>query len=75
MYITYLLFVEQALSRMVTDKELAEGRLYPPLENIRDVSLQIAVQLAEHAYKTGELAGVKRGGRRGQVQPPALMYR
>ena len=39
---------------MVTDKELDEGRLYPPLKNIRDVSLQIAVQLADHAYKTGE---------------------
>ena len=47
----------QALARMVTDKELDEGRLYPPLKNIRDVSLQIAVQLAEHAYKTGKRRG------------------
>ncbi|XP_043223699.1 NADP-dependent malic enzyme-like isoform X1 [Amphibalanus amphitrite] len=44
----------EALAKMVTDQELDAGRLYPPLENIRDVSLQIAVQLAEHAYKTGE---------------------
>ncbi|XP_037080017.1 NADP-dependent malic enzyme-like isoform X3 [Pollicipes pollicipes] len=44
----------EALSRMVSDAELDAGRLYPPLNTIRDVSLQIAVQLAEHAYRTGE---------------------
>jgi len=44
----------EALAAMVSDAELAEGRLYPPLNTIRDVSLKIAVQLAKNAYKTGE---------------------
>ncbi|XP_037081887.1 NADP-dependent malic enzyme-like isoform X3 [Pollicipes pollicipes] len=43
----------EALSLMVSTEDLAQGRLYPPLSAIRDVSLKIAVQLAEHAYKTG----------------------
>lgn len=34
----------QTLAEQVTDKELAEGRLYPPLSNIREVSVQMAVK-------------------------------
>jgi len=43
----------ETLAGLVTAEELAEGRLYPPLASIQDVSLKIAVQLAEDAYKTG----------------------
>lgn len=44
----------QALASRVTDQDLAEGRLYPPLSTIRDCSTSIAAYIAEHAYATGE---------------------
>lgn len=43
----------QKLAEQVTDEDLAEGRLYPPLNKIQDVSLKIATGLAEYVYKTG----------------------
>ncbi|KAF3840161.1 hypothetical protein F7725_018878 [Dissostichus mawsoni] len=33
------------------EKDLAEGRLYPPLSSIREVSLKLAVKIIEYAYK------------------------
>lgn len=39
-------FSYQTLSEQLTDKELEEGRLYPPLSNIREVSLQMAVKVS-----------------------------
>ncbi|XP_041351782.1 NADP-dependent malic enzyme-like [Gigantopelta aegis] len=53
--ITEDVFLEAAetLSEMVTAKDLAEGRIYPPLSDIRRVSTSIAVKIAEFAYKTG----------------------
>lgn len=39
------LFVSQAIADMVTEEHLAEGRLYPPLSDIREVSFKIAVQV------------------------------
>ncbi|KAH3724936.1 hypothetical protein DPMN_050763 [Dreissena polymorpha] len=36
---------------MVTRKHLAEGRVYPPLADIREVSTNIAIHLAEFAYR------------------------
>lgn len=41
----------EALADLVTEKDLAEGRLYPPLCSIRDVSLKLAAKIMEHAYK------------------------
>lgn len=32
---------------MVTEENLAEGRLYPPLNSIREVSFKIAVKVGE----------------------------
>ena len=46
-------FSPQSLANLVTDEHLAEGRLYPPLSMIQDVSLAIAVNLAEYVYKEG----------------------
>lgn len=41
----------EALAEMVTVKDLAVGRLYPPLSEIRNCSVKIAKQIAEEAYK------------------------
>uniref|UniRef100_A0AAQ5ZQ96 Malic enzyme n=1 Tax=Amphiprion ocellaris TaxID=80972 RepID=A0AAQ5ZQ96_AMPOC len=41
----------EALAHLVTEKDLAEGRLYPPLSSIRDVSLKLAVKIMEYAYE------------------------
>ncbi|AWO97052.1 putative NADP-dependent malic enzyme [Scophthalmus maximus] len=41
----------ESLAHMVTDKDLAEGRLYPPLGSIRDASVTLAVKIVEYAYE------------------------
>lgn len=43
----------KALAAKVTDKELAEGRVYPALNRIREVSAGIAIAVAEVAYRQG----------------------
>jgi malate dehydrogenase (oxaloacetate-decarboxylating)(NADP+) len=43
----------KALAEQVTDKELNEGCLYPPLSKIRQVSAHIAVAVAKNAHSTG----------------------
>ncbi|XP_054638742.1 NADP-dependent malic enzyme isoform X2 [Dunckerocampus dactyliophorus] len=45
------LVVAEALAHLVTEKDLAEGRLYPPLSSIREVSLMLAVKIVEYAYE------------------------
>ena len=45
------------LADQVTESDLREGRIYPPLDRIRDVSLNIAVAVAKIAYEKG-LAGI-----------------
>lgn len=37
----------QAIADMVTEENLAEGRLYPPLSTIREVSFKIAVKVRD----------------------------
>ena len=46
----------RVLADEVTEADLAEGRVYPPLSRIRDVSCKIAAAVAEVAY-TSDLAG------------------
>ncbi|XP_061574195.1 NADP-dependent malic enzyme [Cololabis saira] len=41
----------EGLAELVTEKDLAEGRLYPPLSSIRDVSLKLAGRIMEYAYE------------------------
>ncbi|XP_029451378.1 NADP-dependent malic enzyme isoform X2 [Rhinatrema bivittatum] len=41
----------EIIAQEVSDKHLQEGRLYPPLNSIRDVSLKMAVKIVEYAYK------------------------
>jgi len=41
----------EALADMVSEEDLAVGRLYPPLSNIQEISVQIAKKVAEEAYE------------------------
>jgi len=34
----------------VTEADLAEGRIYPALKNIREVSIQVAIELVKYLY-------------------------
>jgi len=42
-----------ALAKQVTDEQLELGCVYPPLTKIREVSANIAAEVAENAYETG----------------------
>jgi malate dehydrogenase (oxaloacetate-decarboxylating)(NADP+) len=48
-----------SLAAQVSDADLAQGSLYPPLKDVREVSARIAVEVAEVAYRRG-LAGKRR---------------
>ena len=50
---TMFLRAAQKLSSLVTEKDLAIGRVYPALSQIREVSAHIATAVAEEAYATG----------------------
>jgi malate dehydrogenase (oxaloacetate-decarboxylating)(NADP+) len=43
----------RTLANCTTDADLAQGSLYPPLSDVRDVSARIAVDVAEVAYQEG----------------------
>ncbi|NXS97966.1 MAON protein, partial [Jacana jacana] len=47
------LITAESIAAEVTEQNLAEGRLYPPLHSIREVSLKIAVKIVDWAYKNG----------------------
>merc|ERR1712110_569440 len=47
------LFAAEGLSNLVTEEDLALGRMYPPLSKIKKVSTKIATKVAEEAYKEG----------------------
>jgi len=49
----------RALAKQVTQQDLAQGSLYPPLASVRDVSAHIAVSVAEVAFAQGH-AGIER---------------
>ncbi|MBC8127376.1 MAG: NAD-dependent malic enzyme [Gloeobacteraceae cyanobacterium ES-bin-144] len=52
------LVAARTLAEIVTLDDLALGRIYPPLTNIRDVSVKIAVAVAKEAIHSG-LAGLR----------------
>lgn len=41
----------QALADMVTEEDLEQGRVYPPLKGIRQVSEQLAARIVSYAYR------------------------
>ena len=43
----------EGLAEMVGESDLEVGRLYPPLKDLREISVKIAVKVAEEAYKQG----------------------
>ncbi|TPP61616.1 NADP-dependent malic enzyme mitochondrial [Fasciola gigantica] len=44
-------YAAQCLSEQVSEADLQAGRVFPPLNTIRQVSLKIAEHVAEHAYE------------------------
>ena len=46
----------QSLAAQVTEENFAEGRLYPPLTKIREVSWKIATDTVEYSYRRGMAA-------------------
>ncbi|KAL6077186.1 NAD-dependent malic enzyme [Balamuthia mandrillaris] len=42
-----------ALSNCVTEEELAQGRIYPKLDRIRDISARVAATVMEKAFEEG----------------------
>jgi hypothetical protein len=61
-----------ALAAQVTQQDLAQGSLYPPLAQVRDVSLQLAVAVAEVAFSQGH-AGIERPADLGRLRS-LVMY-
>ncbi len=51
----------RTLAGLVMEEDLAQGRIYPPLKKVREVSLAIATAIARIAYERG-LASVPRPG-------------
>lgn len=45
----------QELANLVSESDLKVGRLYPPLDDIKAVSMKIATKIVEDAYKNGKL--------------------
>lgn len=43
----------RSLADQVTREDMGKGSLYPPLQNIREVSLKIAAYVAEYAWDSG----------------------
>ncbi|MEJ1272798.1 hypothetical protein NN561_003653 [Cricetulus griseus] len=45
------LLTAENIAQEVSEQHLSQGRLYPPLSTIRDVSLRIAIKVLDYAYK------------------------
>lgn len=48
-----IVLILQALADQVRETDLDVGRLYPPLQSIKDISVKIARAIVEEAYNTG----------------------
>jgi malate dehydrogenase (oxaloacetate-decarboxylating)(NADP+) len=62
----------KALAAEVREDDLAVGRVYPPLSDVRRVSLAIACAVAEEAYAKGLADAPRPADLRGHVA--AMMY-
>ena len=52
-YFQVFLSAAEGLAELVTAADLEVGRLYPPLKDLREISVKIAVKVAQEAYKAG----------------------
>lgn len=52
----HFLIASNALADCVTAAHLAEGRVYPPLADVQEISVKIATAIAEHCYADGTAA-------------------
>lgn len=48
------LIAARELADSVDESDLEQGSLYPPLEKVREVSLQIAIGITRFAYNKGK---------------------
>jgi malate dehydrogenase (oxaloacetate-decarboxylating)(NADP+) len=54
-----LLVADEAVAEQVTNENFENGLIYPRVEDILKVSVNVAVKIAEYIFKNG-LAGVER---------------
>lgn len=54
-----LLIASEAVAEQITQEDFNNGLIYPPIKNIRNVSVNVAVKVAEEIFKSG-LARVKK---------------
>lgn len=50
---TMFLIAARVLAEMVSQEDLDRGTLYPPLSNIREISIKIAIGVAKAIYESG----------------------
>jgi malate dehydrogenase (oxaloacetate-decarboxylating)(NADP+) len=54
-----LLTASEAVAEQISEEDFSNGLIYPPIKNIRDVSINVAVKVAEEIFRSG-LAGIKK---------------
>ena len=54
-----LLTASEAVAEQITEEDFSKGLIYPPIKNIREVSINVAVKVAEEIFRSG-LARVKK---------------
>ncbi len=54
-----LLTASEAVAEQISEEDFSRGLIYPPINNIRDVSINVAVKVVEEIFRSG-LACVKR---------------
>uniref|UniRef100_A0A915HLG7 Malic enzyme NAD-binding domain-containing protein n=1 Tax=Romanomermis culicivorax TaxID=13658 RepID=A0A915HLG7_ROMCU len=47
------LIASEVLSSVLTQEQMAKGRVYPPLTDIPEISVKIAVECSKYCYKMG----------------------
>jgi malic enzyme len=49
----------EALANYVSEDELAQGKVFPNINTIRDVSKKVAIAVIEEAIRTGQASKIK----------------